>query len=416
MFNPNFSIKYSHLKTALATLKGFCVKKSTAAQFLLVRVRTVTEAVEFYAKTPDKEQITLTVSATIHNPLQKDIGIYTQDLIRTFEKGVTTDEIEFATTEGLTMDYHIPRLAITGVVHCEEWQVAYNLFPTVKSIGSSVPVTFKADTLSKVLDSLPDLIGTRPNMDRVIFDSLGGRVAAISTDGKTLTAVSSETDSMEDGKAIEPVMSIFNYRPTVSDKILKAICTLQKKDTIRIYFTHAQDNGRDLVSLSCTSANGIFARFEMEQRTGIDVRPVWPRQDKTQIRIRLSVATLLETLEHVCTQVPKGYGAWLEVEPTTSRFTARYQDKKEAYSVNVPLTVLDRDRPQDDDYTICIDPRLLQRFLKGLPRVETVKLNLPLVGFDPILCECDAQNLKALIVPMRTGVGDKTYKKEAESA
>lgn len=416
MFNPNFSIKYSHLKTALATLKNFCVKKSTAAQFLLVRVRTVTDAVEFYATTPDKEQITITVSATIHNPLQKDIGIYTQDLIRTFEKGVTTDEIEFATTECLTMNYHIPRLDVTGAVHCEEWQVAYNLFPTVKSIGSSVPVTFKADTLSKVLDSLPDLIGTRPDLDRVIFDSLGGRVAAISADGKTLTAVSSETDSMEDGKAIEPVMSIFNYRPTVSDKILKAFCTLQKKDTIRVNFTHAKDNGQDLVSLSCTSANGIFARLETERRTGIDVRPVWPRQDKKQIRIRLSVSSLLETLEHVCTQVPKGYGAWLEVNPTTARFTARYQDKKEAYSVNVPLTVLDRDRPQDDGYTICIDPRLLQRFLKGLPRVETVKLNLPAWGFDPILCECAAQNLKSLIMPFRAGEGDKTYKEEVESA
>lgn len=417
MFNPNFSINYSRLKTALATLKDFCVKKSTAIQFLLVRVRTITNAVEFYATTPDKEQITLTVTATIHNPLSKDISIYTQDLIRTFDKGTKTDEIEFAVTpDGLTMNYHLPRLAISGAIHCEECQEAYNLFTNVKSIGSSVPVTFKAGTLSKALDSLPDLIGTRPNLDRVIFDSLAGRVAAISTDGKTLTAVISETDSMEDGKAIEPVMEIFNYRPTASDKILKAICTLQKKDTIRIYFTHAQDDTQDLVSLYCTSANGISARFEMQRKSGIDVRPVWPRQDSTQICIRLSVSAFLEKLDHVCTQVPKGYGVWLEVNPTTARFIARYKDNKKAYSVNAQFTVLDQDCLQDDGYTICIDPRLLQRFLKGLPRVDTVNLNLPAWKAAPILCECVSQNLKALIMPMRTGEGDKTYKEEVEGA
>lgn len=415
MFNPNFSIKYSYLKTAITTLKGFCVKKSTAAQFLLVRIRTLKDMVEFYANTPEKEQITLTVAATIYTPLSKDIGIYTQDLIRTLSTGFTpTEEISFSHTEGsLTLDYSVPRLAISGAVHCEEWLTPdYDLFQNVKPEGESILVEFQEGTLSKALDSLPATLGMNPNMDRVILDVLNYRVAALSTDAKTLTAVTSDTDAYLDTKEISLVMDVLRYRPTISDRIVKAICTLSKKDTASLHIRLANDNGKDLVRLSVQTPNGtISAHFDTERRSGFDTHHVWPRKDNTHVRIKGLVSALLEPLTHVCTQVPRNHGVWLDLSVgQPPRFLVNYVDKARTFKVDVPVTLLEQEYHREGDLVFAFDPRLLQTFLKGLSRTGVVTIDLPAYPFGPMLCSC--LNIKTLIMPMRSGSGDKTYKAE----
>lgn len=415
MLNPNFSIKYSHLKTVLATLKDFCVKKSTSVHFLLVRVRTLKDMVEFYAYTPDNEQITLTCHATIHNPLPKDLGIYTQDLIRTLSTGFTpTEEISFSHTNGsLTLDYSVPRLAISGTVHCEEWLTPdYDLFPNVKPEGEYILVRFQEGTLSKALDSLPATLGMKPNMDRVILDVLNGRVVALSTDAKTLTAVSSDTDAYLDGKEIGEVMDVLRYRPTISDRIVKAICTLSKKDTASLHIRLANDNGKDLVRLSVQASNSpISAHFDTERRSGFDTHHVWPRKDNTHVRIKGLVSALLEPLTHVCSQVPRNHGVWLDLSVGhTPRFLVNYVDKARTFKVDVPVTLLEQEYHREGDLVFAFDPRLLQTFLKGLSRTGVVTIDLPAYPFGPMLCSC--LNIKTLIMPMRSGDGDKTYKTE----